>query len=198
MNSAAPHSFEILSDYDCISNPDVFSGLLKVLMAFAYRLIGDDTVRLERARHELAYDFAMEAIKRHLENPGKFNSERNPDLVKYLKYYIVRQLITNYKGSKGQRQEIAKPDFNPDEVNAVNSYLDRYDIHDSIDLKQTLEDIQSVISDDPPLLELFEFRYLKEYSRGETIIQLGITQGEYNNRIRRLDTVFKRVIKSQT
>ncbi len=198
MKRAAPHVFEICSDYDCITNPDVFPDLLKVLMAFAYRLIGDDTARLERDRHELAYDFAMEAVKRHLEYPGKFNPEKNPDIVKYLKYYIIRQLISNYKGSMGQKQELAKPDLNPDEVNVVNNYLDKYDIHDSIDFDKTLETIQTVISDDPQLLDVFKLRYLKDYTRGETISKLGITQGEYNNRIRRLDTVFKRVIKSQT
>ena len=198
MERTAPHVFEIRRDYDSITRPDVFQDLLKVPMAFAYRLIGDDTIRLERDRHELAYDFAMEAIKRHLENPGKFKPERNPDIVKYLKYYIIRQLITNFKGSKGQTQELAKPELNPDEVYFANNFLDRYDIHDSIDLKKTIEDIHRLISDDPPLLDLFSLRFLKDFSRGETISQLNITPGEYNNRIRRLDTVFKRIVKSQT
>ena len=137
----------------------------------------------------------MEAIKRHIENPTKFNPKRNPDIVKYLKFNILRQLVSNFKELKGQSNEIA---YNPDDpigIKVMNSFIEESDVHDAIDARQTIHDIECSIIDDKPLLEIFELRYLKEYSRAETITELGITPGEYNNRIRRLDTVFRRIAK---
>ena len=83
-------------------------------------------------------------------------------------------------------------------MEVMNRFIETYDIHDSIDLENTIITIQGIISDDPSLLDVFNYRYLREYSRAETISELNITPGEYNNRIRRLDTVFKRVLKSQS
>lgn len=198
MKGTTSNRYSITSDYDRITDPNVFRDLFKVLMAYAYKLIGDGSIRLERSRQDLAYDFSMEAIKRHLENPGKFNPERNPDLVWYLKYYILRQLVSNFKESKGQKQELAYPENDPDGMSAMDTYIEVYDIHDHIDLEIAIEIIHGMISDDPPLLEIFRLRYLDQYCRAEIISELSITSGEYNNRIRRLDTVFKRVAKMQS
>ena len=198
MKTTTSNRYSITANYDRITDPDVFRNLFKVLMAYAYRLIGDGSIRLERSRQDLAYDFTMEAIMRHLENPGKFNPERNPDLVWYLKYYILRQLVSNFKESKGQKQELAYPEHDPDGMHVMDSYIEAYDIHDHIDLEKTIEIIYGMLSNDQPLLELFKLRYLEQYSRAETISELSITSGEYNNRIRRLDTVFNRVVKMQS
>jgi len=191
-------AFSITSDYERITSPEVFPSLLKVLMAYTFRLIGTGTVRLEKGRDELAYDFAMETIKRHLENPTKFNPERNPDIVKYLKFNILRRLVTNFKELKGQSHELAYYDDDPIGMKVTNSFITDIDIHEAIDLKQTIRSIERYISDDQLLMDIFNLRFLMDYTRAETIGELGITPGEYNNRIRRLDTVFKSVIKMQS
>lgn len=192
------NTFSITSDYEKITSPDVFPGLLKVLMAYAHKLVGTGTLRLEKSREDLAYDFAMEAIKRHIENPNKFDSKRNPDLVKYLKFNILRRLVSNFKESKGQSHEIAYDPDDPTGIKVMKTFVEEIDVHDAIDAKQTIHDIQCSIIDDKPLLELFELRHLKEYSRAETITELGITSNEYNNRIRRLDTVFRHIVKMKS
>ena len=190
-------AFSITSDYDSINNEDVFLNLLRVLMAYSHKLIGNSTLRLSKNRNDMAYDFAMETITRHKENPAKFDPSKNPDLVKYLKLYILRQLVSNHKKLKGQENEVLFENEDSNGINVMNTFIKENDIHETIDLENTIQLIKDDISDNPLLLELFDFRYIKDYSRAETIDVLGITKGEYNNRIRRLDTVKKRVVKMQ-
>lgn len=189
--------FSITSDYDSIRNKSVFSDLLKVLMTYAHKLIGDNTLRLVKNKADLAYDMAMEAIRKYLENPEKFDPSRNPDLVWYLKFNILRRLIYNYKELKGQQNEVL---FEKDDSNGIvvsNAFISEIDFHDSIDLNNTIQLIIEELSGNPELKQLFELRYVMDYSRAEIIKELNITEGEYNNRIRRLETVRKRVVKLQ-
>lgn len=190
-------AFSITSDYDSIREKEVFADLLKVLMAFAYKLIGDSSMRLSKNKADLAYDLSMEAIKKHLENPNKFDANRNPDLVNYLKFHLLRRIISNHKQLKGQQNELL---YNKEDTNGIavkTAFYKEIDVHDSIDLKNCIKLIQEELSSDHQLKTLFDLRYIKEYSRAEVIEELKLTQGEYNNIIRRLDTIRKRTIKLQ-
>lgn len=190
-------AFCITSDYNSIREKDVFSDLLKVLMAYAFKLIGDSTLRLSKNKSDLAYDLAMDAIRMHLENPDRFDPTRNPDLVKYLKYNLLRRIISNHKELKGQQNEVLyeQQDSNGIIVNGV--HVEELDFHDSIDLDNCVALIHNEVKDKFELKQLFELRYIKDYSRSEIIAELNLSQGEYNNRIRRLDTIRKKIINSQ-
>jgi len=72
-------------------------------MAFAYSLLGNK--KFTNRRDQLAYDFAMETITKYLENKDKFDPSRNPDLINYLKYNILRQLISNFENSASVRKK---------------------------------------------------------------------------------------------
>lgn len=189
--------FSITSDYECIYVEEVFTELLSVLMTYAHKLIGNSTLRLTKSKDELAYDFSMEAIKRHLENPEKFNPKRNKDLVKYLKFYILKQLVSNFKELKGQKNEVAFDLNDQNGIRVQNAFLTGNDIHDQIDLNNALKLIRYELNENPILMELFELRYTKEYSRAEVCEKLEISTMEYTNRIRRLDTVMNRFRKQQ-
>ena len=189
--------FSITSDYDSIDNEEVFLKLLKVLMAYAHKLTGDSSLRLAKNREEMAYDFAMETITLYKENPSKFDPTKNPDLVKYLKWYILRQLISNQKKLKGQENELLFENEDPIGIAVMNAFVSENGIYDTIDLNNTVKLILDEIDDDKILRELFIFRYIDDYSRAEIIKKAEISEGEYNNRIRRLDTIRKRVIKAQ-
>ena len=190
-------AFSITSNYDSIREEKVFSDLLKVLMAYAHKLIGDQTYRLSKNKSDLAYDLAMESIKRYLEEPSKFCPSRNPDLVKYLKYNILRRLVSNYKDLKGQRNEVLYEQDDTNGIFVMNYSIPELDYHDAIDLRNIVNTIEDEVKSNTTLKQLFELRYLKDYSRAEIIRDLMISEGEYNNRIRRLDTVRKRILKMQ-
>ncbi len=187
-------SFRIISDYDSIGNQEVFSPLLKVLMAYALKLIGDSTLRLSKNKADLAYDLAMEAIKRYLEDPTKFDPTRNPDLVFYLKYNILRRLISNHKNLEGQQKEVLYESHDTNGILVESAFSEAFDIHSAIDLKDTLEKINLEIEKDLKLKAVFELRYAKDYKPSEVMEELEISSKEYSNRIRRVDTIKKRIL----
>ncbi len=187
--------FKITQNYDCITEKEVFTKLLKVLMAYAHKLIGTSSLRLKKSRSELAYDFSMETISKHLEKPEKFDPSRNSDLVKYLKYNILRRLIFNFKKKKSQEFEIGYENEDSTGLKVAKSFVEENDIHDLLDEQNLLKSIQTELNGNTILLELFNLRYSKEYTRKEICQTLKISTGEYANRIRRLDTVVNRVIK---
>lgn len=186
--------FRIKSDYDSIKEKDVFSNLLKVLMAYAIKLIGDSTLRLSKNKADLAYDFSMEAIKRYIENPSKFDSSRNPDLVWYLKYNILRRLISNHKTLDGQKREVLYDNHDVNGIKVENASAEIFDIHNRIDLQHTLDKIRLEVRCDKDLLSVFELRYVEDYKPAEVMDKLQITDRDYNNKIRRVDTIRIRVI----
>lgn len=189
--------FRITSNYDCICEKEVFEKVLAVLMTYAHSLIGNGTLRLSKGRDELAYDFAIETIKKHLESPDKFKPERNPDLVPYLKGYILRQLIYNFKKRPTQKNELAYENDDPIGLEVEASFISSNDVHDLIDLQAALELIQKQLHGKSDLLQVFNLRYEMEYTRAEVCEELNISKGEYANRIRRLETVLKKVRNHQ-
>lgn len=189
--------FTITEDYDSISEKDTFQKLLTVLMAYAHSLIGNSSLRLEKNRGELAYDFAMETIKRHISNPLKFDPKRNKDLVKYLKFNILRQLISNFKELSGQKNEKLFEIEDSTGIKVANTIIEECDIYTKIDLKTILDNIQLELLKEPILRQIFRLRYYEEYKRVEICEELNISNGELNNCIRRLDTILKKVLINQ-
>ena len=198
MKQDIDNSFRITDNYDSITTKEVFPDLLKVLMAYALKLIGSSTLRLEKNKHDLAYDFAMETIKRYLDEPEKFDPTKNNDLVKFLKYYILKRLVSNFKQLGGQKSEIVYERDDHNGIKVINKFVKENDIHEMMDLEETLRLIQQQLLKDKDVLEIFELRYKKDYKRVEVCEELGISVGEYTNRIRRLDTVISRIKKQQS
>lgn len=188
-------TFCITSDYSSIAKKEVFEKLLKVLMAYALKLIGNSTLRLEKNKGELAYDFALEAIKRYLDEPDKFDPLKNRDLVNFLKFYILKRLISNFKSLSGQKNEIVYEAEDQNGIKVSNTFVKENEIHEMIDFEETLRLIKQQLLNDTDVLDIFELRYMKEYKRVEVCEELGISIGEYTNRIRRLDTVINRIKK---
>lgn len=196
MNATTNTKFEINSNYESIKEADVFPRVLKVLMAYATKLIGDSTMRLAKNRADLAYDFSMEAIKRYLEEPDKFVPAKNPDLISYLKFYILRQLISNHKNREGQKNEVLYENYDSIGITVQNSSIDFFNIDDSIDLKDLINNIRSTLDCDIELLKVFDLRYVMDYKPAEIMNELSITSREYNNRIRRIDTIRRNILNS--
>jgi len=194
MKTTDTETFSLTENYDSICNEDVFKKLFTVLMAYAYSLIGNSNLRLSKNRQELAKDFAMETIKDYLSSPEKFDPARNKDLINYLKYNILKRLISNFKKSKGQENEEILDDNDPLCDKIVNRFYSDNSITGSIDVKIILKSINEELEYDKVLQSVFKLRYLEEYKRTEICNKLQITYGELNNYIRRLDTVLKRVL----
>lgn len=168
-------------------------------MAYAYVLIGASNQRMARSREELAYDFAVDSITKYLSEPEKFDPSRNPDLIKYLKYYILRQLISNAKKKAANVNEVGQ---NEDEELEFDSesiddlFAEEFELDEAIDVASVVMKIEHEIEEDEELYEIFIGRYYDESKRGEICKDLKISTDEYDNRIRRLRRLSRKVLDS--
>lgn len=190
-------TYSITSNYDNIDWNIEFPKLLPVLMSYAFFMIGSSNLRVIKNREELSYDFSMEAIKRYIENPNKFDPSRNKDLVLYLKRNILRRLISNFKNLHSQKNEFLYELDDSIGKKVIKSFIDYNEIYDDIDYKELIKNIELELSSDKNLFDIFEYRIKKEYKRSEVCDVLNIELKDYNNRIRRLRTVIKRFINSK-
>lgn len=163
-------------------------------MAFAHSSLEENGIRFKKNIKELSYDFAMETIRKYLEHPEKFDPEKNNDLVLYLKYNILRQLIYNFKVKKSQQNEILYEEGDNTHKKVVNYTINEVDIHERIDYETAIDEIREKLSHLPDLLDVFVLRIIKDYKRREVCHELGITMPDYNNRIRRIKTVAKKIL----
>jgi RNA polymerase sigma factor (sigma-70 family) len=185
---------EIKENYDIVEWEEV----IPVLMAYAYSLLGYK--KFTNRRDQLAYDFTMEAITKYLENKEKFDPSRNPDLINYLKYNILRRLITNFEGSAGVRKRIVLESTN-DEEDQNNLYLleqlykeEQY-IESNIDEKAFVENMEQKLKKKPELIEIFDLLYYKDSKRAEICEDLDIPLREFDNRYRRLKRLLENEMK---
>lgn len=178
--------FKITSDYDNIA----WEKVIKVLMAYSYVLIGDENLSMAKSRTELAYDFSMEAITRYLKEPHKFDPSRNPDLIKYLKYNLVRQLISNAKNSGFYRY--GKSPSTPEE-DYYHTLKSEFKLDEKIDVKRIVGIVEEKLTNDVELLPIFKGRYYQESKRSEICDDLDISLKEYDNRMKRLKRLVKKV-----
>lgn len=187
--------YKITSNYDKIDWNKELPKLLPVLMSYAFKMIGSDTLSTIKNKSDLSYDFAMEAIKKYLERPNNFNPKRNPDLVKYLKYYILRQLISNFRKSKSHLNEDIVEENNY--MGLFDIYIKDYLIDDAIDYDNLINKIKSSIKDDKLVKNIFELRIVKEFKRKEICEKLNIRSSEFDNGFRRLKTIVKKCMNSK-
>ncbi|NAS30656.1 hypothetical protein GTQ40_06710 [Flavobacteriaceae bacterium R38] len=192
--------YEVKENYDEIE----WDRAIKVLMAYAYSLLGNK--QFTNRREQLAYDFALESITKYLENKEKFDPKRNPDLINYLKYYILRQLISNFKESAGVRKRIIlkapKNDENESNEFSIDGLIKKDDlIEENIDLQIFEDRINKKLNKKKELKEIFDLLYYKDLKRSEICKQLEIPLKEFDNRSRRmkrlLDTEMKLLLKNK-
>lgn len=185
---------EIKSNYEEVQ----WDRVIPVLTAFAFSLLGNK--RFTNSRVQLAQDFAIEAITRYLENKKKFNPSRNPDLINYLKYNILRQLISNFENSAGVRKRVIVEDFENEDLNNNFYSLDKlYEksnyIENNIDMQTLVDKIERKLKSKPELKEIFDLLFHKESKRSEICDDLKITLKEFDNRSRRLKRLLDEEMK---
>jgi len=195
---------EITSDYDNIDWKEV----ILVLTAYAYSLINTNNIGInnEEEKKELASDFALGTIKDYLENKDKFDPKRNADLIKYLKYNILKRSVFNYKKSsknlkESRLQENDKSNSDEENYDGSKKLEDIYinsdiDIDAIIDISSIVDLIEKEIEDDDELYEIFIGRYEMESKRSEICKDLKITTSEYNNRMRKIRRRVKKILNS--
>jgi len=171
-----------------------WESILGKLIAYAFVLLDDNMGAIEKS--ELAKDFAVEAITKYLENKKKFDPRRNSNLIWYLKYNILRQLISNFHKSARNKREILINQEEGKEDFLENLYVKYIDYGNKMDAEIFLSNIEELIRNDDKLYFVFKSRYYLDSKKSEICQDLGISSNEYNNRMKRLKRLSKKVFKT--
>jgi hypothetical protein len=183
---------EITENYENVNWEEV----IPVLMAFAdsqKKLYNwSRGIKSPLPKGKESYDLAIQTILTYLETPDKFDPSRNKDLIKYLKYHILRQLVFNLAKSK----ENAKHLNSEKSTQAFISLLTEDAKLDSkIDMEKVVSLIRKEIEEDLMLSEIFINLYDFESTRKETYTELDISPKDYDNHVRRLRRIISKILK---
>jgi hypothetical protein len=140
-------------------------------------------------------DFTQEAIFRYLEVPKTYNPSKGKFL-SFLKYYILRRLVSNLNVLAENQQSIDLYQNNlnddDDEVN-YEDYLPgtTSDIEIEIDYNSYVDYIIERIDGETVLENIFEGIFINNLKRREICEHYDISEQDYDNGVRRLNTIIK-------
>jgi DNA-directed RNA polymerase specialized sigma24 family protein len=144
-------------------------------------------------------DYVYEAITRFLEAPEKYNSAKG-DLLKYLKYQIVRTLVGNdlRKLENKKTDDIFAYDDTSCEEEDNIPYSERVMpftvalFPDDIDYQAIKVYIETEIQGDKDAENVFLGVYISGMKRREVMEELDMSASAFDNGMRRLNTVLRR------
>jgi hypothetical protein len=145
-----------------------------------------------------ADDFTQEAILRYCENPSIYNPGRGKFLA-FLKYYFLKRLVYNMSRlmENAQTTDIY-PMSSEDEEDDNVSYEDYLpatvlDIEGQIDHDEYINLIIEKIDGETLLEKIFEGIFINNLKRREICQQYQMSEQDYDNAVRRLNTIIKTV-----
>lgn len=138
-------------------------------------------------------DYVYEGIEKYLRNPKNYDPTKG-DLVAYLKWNIIRSLVSNDVTSKENRVTKDVFAYQDDEDSELN-YLDRIlpclepMFEDELDYTKIKEYVEKRLEGDSIAEEIFLGIYSNGMKRNEIIKEFNMSENDYNNGVRRLNTV---------
>lgn len=143
-------------------------------------------------------DYVYGAIDKYLLEPNKFDASKGV-LVDYLKYNIIRTLVGNdVRKSENTLSDDVFAYSGNDEDGEDGSYLDRILPHvealipDQLDFQAIKEFIETEIHGDKDVENIFLGLYTFGMKRRGIIEEFNMTPSQYDNGMRRLNTVLHR------
>lgn len=139
------------------------------------------------------------AIEYYLFNPDKYNKSRGT-FINYLKYNLICSMVINDLVSAENRTSkdvFAFANQDEQENEDSRSYLDSIMPHveayfdQEIDYNWIMDSIEAEVVGDEIAEEIFLGHCCYDMKRREIIEESKITEGEYNNGVRRLNTILK-------
>jgi hypothetical protein len=145
-------------------------------------------------------DYVYEAIGRYLKNPEKFDSSKG-SLINYLKYNVIRSLVSNDLTSAENRnssdytfknESIEKEDR--DYKQLIEPLIETF-FDEVIDYKNIIESVQNDIRGDIILEKIFNGLTYENLKRREIIEYHQLSEKDFDNGMRRLKTILKKTVK---
>lgn len=143
------------------------------------------------------HDYVMDGIERYLRNPEKYNPDSGRSLLNYIKLHIIRTLIGNDLRSAENRRskDLFAIQDNDDEANlsymeAILPIVEAY-FDEEMDYEKIMAQVEGAIKADKIAEEIFWGINGYGLKRREIIDEFGMNETDYNNGIRRLQTILK-------
>lgn len=142
-------------------------------------------------------DYIFEAIGRYLKNPQLYDPTKG-SLIKFLKYYVIRSLISNDLVSAENKTSSSLSIFDSNDDEDGN-YEERCQavveglFDEEIDYCDIVSSIRESVSHDKLLECIFTASIDENLKRREIIEVYGISPNDYDNGMRRLKTILKNV-----
>lgn len=146
-----------------------------------------------------AEDYVHEAVAKYLEKPEQYDPNKGP-LIKFLKYYILRRLVSNDLRSPDNKLYVDLFSWQGDEGSTdteipVDAFLPliRPSFDDELDYPQIIQDIQTQLEQDPVALIIFQLIKRQGYKRREVIQQEQFTERQFDYAMKKVDRAIKKV-----
>jgi DNA-directed RNA polymerase specialized sigma24 family protein len=137
-------------------------------------------------------DYAKEAVRLLFDEKRMWHPDKDPDLVKFLKYSVVKSLIYNERTSPAVKKRAEAKvqskgnEYNDEELNFSDVISSRDPTADSLLIEQqTLEKIRFAVRDDDEASLVLE-ELIKSNKPREIANDLGITIDEVRNILKRI------------
>ncbi len=146
-------------------------------------------------------DYVFGAIEKYLRSPEKHDPSKG-SLIDYLKFNLVRSMVSNDLVSAENRTSkdiFAYEDDNEEEDSTpyLDSILPNAEVYfdQEIDYQEVLKQIESEAKNDPIVENIFMGICVFGMKRREIIQEFSMTEKEYDNGMRRLNTIRDNVAK---
>jgi len=144
-------------------------------------------------------DYVSDAIEKYLRNPENFNPKKG-DLVDYLKFNLIRSMVSNDLRSKENRLNkdvFSNTDLtdNEDSRTYLDSILPFAEalFDQEIDYKVIMEEIEIEVSKDKIAEEIYLGERSYNLKRSEIIAEFNMSEKEFDNGKRRMQTMLNKI-----
>lgn len=143
-------------------------------------------------------DYIFEAIGRYLKHPEKFDKKKGT-LINYLKFNLIRSLVSNDLTSAENRYSMDNHlVFDSDEEEGyqqqIEPFLEAF-FDEEIDYQNVMKEVKSELKGSQILETIFNGLTEENLKRSEIIEHYEISEKDYDNGIRRLKTILKKIAK---
>lgn len=148
------------------------------------------------------HDYIQDAIEKYLLEPEKYDPSSGRSLVTYLKWHIIRSAIGNDVRSPENQtsSDILSSDSSEGDedsfknIDALLPFVAAY-FGDELDYKNIVKDAEEELQQDDIAMTIFKEVRCQNVDRRVVIQQYNMKESEFDNGMKRLKTVLKRVAK---
>ncbi|WP_312991397.1 hypothetical protein [Chryseobacterium flavum] len=145
-------------------------------------------------------DYVCDAIEKYLSEPEKFDENTGRSLLNYLKYHVVRSLVSNDINSAENTKTVDFINYtcNDNDDESYSEYIlpvIAATFDEDIDYQRIILEIENSLNDDAIAKLIFQEVRLNGIPRRDFIKKHKIEEKDFDNGMKRLKTILKNIAK---